>query len=110
MNANPLPLRYQAEADSSRIREVALFVETDEGKIQYVCRGTAHEAVPVARRGFRPLNPGPITAPPGRCFFMLDVCSWMNGEPSRDMPDLCWGGDRLTADEFLTWYRSAAAL
>ena len=90
-------------------REVALFVPGDDGRLQYVSRGCWREARHVARSGFRVLRGGPVSVPADQCRFVLDRMGFGDPEtvPGDDRKDLCWGGPRLTAAEFLRWCRDA---
>ena len=113
----PLPRRYQAPG-IDRAREVAAFYivranqpkhmredyRTGEahpiGAARYIQRGAWHEVVPALtpRVGWRG---GISEVDRADLRIMLDASGYRGAE--LDRPDLCWGGDLLTVDEFLAW-------
>ena len=113
----PLPRRYQAPG-VDRAREVAAFYIVREGQpkhmthdystgeahpigaARYIQRGAWHEVVPALtpRIGWR----GGISEVAREDLrIMLDWSGYRG--PELDRPNLCWGGDLLTVDEFLAW-------
>lgn len=108
-----LPKKYGNIYHSGRDREVALFVrnlEPEEGDTRewlYCTRGPYDQAVGVAVRGFSPVKFGTVSHPPHDCRFVIDSSYRVivDGEYDiiMDAPDLSWGGEKLTADEFLQW-------
>lgn len=105
--AKALPLRYQGGCDYDRgqEREVALFILRGD-QPRYHCRGSLSEAVPVATYGFRAWRGGAVTDPVETLRFVIDESTGAREDPERDRRDLCWGGEFLTAEEFLAYWEA----
>ena len=87
--------RYYMDEENVREREVAMYI--DGG---YITRGPAGQGEMTARRGWN-AGWGTFIAPE-RLTWELDRNT---GGPDR--PNLCWGNERLTSEQFLAWLRDA---
>lgn len=84
-----LPRHYKDEP--SREREVALYIDGN-----YATRGPASTGKQAALYGWSGLSE---RVEPSRLTWELDRCSW------NDRPNLCWGNEKLTSEQFLAWLR-----
>lgn len=91
-----LGLFYTATGEE---RHVAAWVRAD-GKWLYHSRGTVGEAASALRH----VTPGRIAGIGTFAREDIQICLDQPSWGERDSKDLCWGGARMTAAEFLGWY------